>query len=130
MQEQPKDAQEFLIAFSQFDAWNGIRFSPRSTHFLVPKLLKAAAWRIASRTLLVGLPKKTDNRVEIRSHVLQAMMAARDKISILLSNSLFLLSHDLIVYEKLQKEALLLELDSLTSLFDNLRSLKYVSSIY
>jgi cytochrome P450 len=43
-------------------------------------------------SLLQGLIRNTDNRTDIRNQMIQNLMAASDTISILLSNTLFLLS--------------------------------------
>ncbi|KAJ8066352.1 hypothetical protein OCU04_005423 [Sclerotinia nivalis] len=47
-----------------------------------------------SRSLLRGLVKETDDRIEIRDNALQGMMAVQDTTPVLLSNTLFLLSRN------------------------------------
>lgn len=160
-QEQSREAQTFLTAVHNSMLGMGLGFLLGPLDFLIPKSLKATAWRTAhdyidicietalhkklqargdeihanrnesshiNRTLLEGLAQQTDNRLEIRSHILQGMMAAQDTTSILLSNTFFLLSRNPSVYERLRKEVLSLDLDSPTT-FDKLRETKHLSNI-
>jgi cytochrome P450 len=81
-------------------------------------------------SLLEGLTKQTNNRVTIRSQVLQGMMAAQDTTSVLLGNTLFLLARDPNAYKRVRKEALSLDVDQSPLLFDNLKELKFISHVF
>lgn len=57
------------------------------------------------------------------------MMAAQDTISVLISNTLFLLSRHPAIYERLREEALSIDLDVSLLLFDNLKEFKFLSNV-
>ena len=78
-------------------------------------------------SLLEGLIELTEDRVEIRNHLLQGMMAAQDMTSILLSNAFFLLSRSPLAWVKLHEEALAQASSDVT--FDSLRSSKVIRNI-
>lgn len=59
-----------------------------------------------SPSLIEGLVHQTDDRSEIRNQALQTLMAASDTISILLSNTIFLLARHPEVWKKLREEIL------------------------
>ncbi|TVY49941.1 Cytochrome P450 monooxygenase [Lachnellula occidentalis] len=82
-----------------------------------------------SHSLLEGLAKQTDDRIAIRNQILQGMMAAQDTTSVLISNTMFLLSRNPATYERLRKEALSIDLDVSLPLFDNLKELKFLSNV-
>lgn len=75
---------------------------------------ESIATKPRSRSLLQGLMEQTDDRIEIRNQIIQAMMAAQDTTSVLLSNTIFLLSRHLSVWTRLRSE--ILSLDCATSL--------------
>lgn len=58
------------------------------------------------RSLLQGLMEQTDDKIEIRNQIIQAMMAAQDTTSVLLSNTIFLLSRHPDVWTRLRNEIL------------------------
>lgn len=57
-------------------------------------------------SLVQGLVQQTEDRVEVRNQTLQNLMAASDTISILLSNTLFLLSRHPEIWKELRPEIL------------------------
>ncbi|PQE10318.1 cytochrome P450 alkane hydroxylase protein [Rutstroemia sp. NJR-2017a WRK4] len=59
-----------------------------------------------SASLLEGLVHRTDDKTEIRNQTLQNLMASTDTISILVSNTVFLLSRHPDVWQQLRDEAL------------------------
>jgi cytochrome P450 len=59
-----------------------------------------------SASLLEGLVHRTDDKAEIRNQMLQNLMASTDTISILISNTVFLLSRHPDVWKQLRDEAL------------------------
>lgn len=58
------------------------------------------------RSMLESLAEQTSNKVEIRSQIIQGMMASLETTSVLVSNSLFLLSRHTPIWEQLQEEVL------------------------
>ena len=59
-----------------------------------------------SLSLLEGLVEETDDKVEIRNQTLQALMAASDTISILSSNTIWLLARYPLIWKQLREEIL------------------------
>jgi cytochrome P450 len=57
-------------------------------------------------SLIEGLVQQIDDKIEIRNQALQTLMAASDTISILLSNTIFLLSRHPEIWKKLRLEIL------------------------
>ena len=78
-------------------------------------------------SLLEGLLELTEDRVEIRNHLLQGMMAAQETTSVLLSTTFFLLSRSSSAWMKLREEALHLASTGIT--FDSLRSSRVLRNI-
>ncbi|KAL9121277.1 MAG: hypothetical protein Q9187_002162 [Circinaria calcarea] len=56
------------------------------------------------RSMLQGLAEQTDDRIEIRSQILQGMMASQETTSVLLSNTLFLMSRHPLIWDQLRDE--------------------------
>lgn len=81
------------------------------------------------RSLLRGLIKETDDRIEIRDNALQAMMAVQDTTPVLLSNTLFLLSRSPKVYDRLRDEVQPLDLEDSQHLYDKLRGLSFLHNV-
>lgn len=81
------------------------------------------------KTLLRGLVKETDNRIQIRDNALQAMMAVQDTTPILLSNTMFLLSRNLEIYERLRDEVQSMDLEPSPHLYDKLRDSRFLHNI-
>ena len=78
-------------------------------------------------SVLEGLVELTEDRVEIRNHILQGMMAAQETTSVLLSTTFFLLSRSPPAWSKLREEAHALSSAGMT--FDNLRSSRILRNI-
>lgn len=81
-----------------------------------------------SRSLLQGLMEQTDDKIEIRNQIIQAMMAAQDTTSVLLSNTIFLLSRHPTAWARLRNEILSLDSTTLLSL-SVLNSLKLLRKV-
>ncbi|TVY73557.1 Cytochrome P450 monooxygenase lepH [Lachnellula suecica] len=67
-----------------------------------------------STSLIEGLVYQTNDKIEIRNQTLQMLMAASDTVSILLSNSTFLLSRNPQVWKDLRAESLSRSSEALT----------------
>ena len=134
----------------------GLSFLIGPFKVLIPKSLKAEAWQktwqyvdasidkalteqkqehpderkssaSGGRSLLQGLAEQTDDRLDIRNQVLQGMLAAQDTTSILLSNTIFLLSRSPKIYERLRQEVLALGPAPVS--FDTLGQMKLLGNI-
>lgn len=80
------------------------------------------------RSLLQGLMEQTDDKIEIRNQIIQAMMAAQDTTSVLLSNTIFLLSRHPSVWTRLRSD--ILSLDSTVPLtLSMLNSLSFLRKV-
>jgi hypothetical protein len=89
---------------------------------------RIAAKKEPYRSLLQGLMEQTDDKIEIRNQIIQAMMAAQDTTSVLLSNTLFLLSRHPSIWTRLRSEVL--SLGSATQLtLPVLNSLNFVRKV-
>lgn len=77
--------------------------------------------------LLHGMAEQTEDRTELRNQILQALMAAQETTSILISNVFFLLSRHPIVWQRLRREVLLLEDHQIT--LDTLQNMKYLHNV-
>ncbi len=77
--------------------------------------------------LLHGMAEQTEDRTELRNQILQALMAAQETTSVLISNVFFLLSRHPTVWQRLRQEALLLEDHEIT--VDNLQNMKYLRNV-
>lgn len=146
----------FLKAFQRSFIGMGLSFMLGPLQFLIPKSMKYEAYKEVqsyldslieteisaenqspsshfnvsnSRSLLHGLIKETNDRVEIRDNALQGMMAAQDTTPVLLSNTLFLLSRNSKVYDRLRSEVQSLDLEESQHLYDKLRSLSFLRNI-
>ena len=80
-----------------------------------------------AHSLLNDLIAQTDNKEEIRNHLIQAMMAAQDTVSILIANALSLLSRDPSMWARVRQEANGLQKSGMT--FDALRSNRLLQNI-
>ena len=67
------------------------------------------------RSLLENLLQRTNDKVDVRDHIIQGMMAAQDTTAILISNTIFLLSRDPTVWERLRAEVAPISSDPLTA---------------
>ena len=57
-----------------------------------------------SRSMLESLAEETSSKVEIRSQIIQGMMASQETTSVLVSNTLFLLARHTSIWDQLQGE--------------------------
>lgn len=67
------------------------------------------------RSLLDNLAQQTTDRNEIRNQIIQGMMASQDTTSVLISNTVFLLSRDTSTWERLRAEAIAIGSTPLTA---------------
>ena len=130
----------------------GMRILLGPARFLMPKASSTEPWKIAHSfidfyieralnrmkdgklsedadsnnqiSLLGDLLKQTTDKAEIRSQIVQAMMAAQDTTAALMSNVLFLLSRHKSVWERLRNETATINIENLNA--DSLRGLKLV----
>ncbi len=77
--------------------------------------------------LLHGMAEQTEDRTELRNQILQALMAAQETTSVLISNVFFLFSRHPTVWQRLRQEVLLLEDHEIT--VDNLQNMKYLRNV-
>ena len=77
--------------------------------------------------LLHGMAEQTEDRIELRNQILQALMAAQETTSVLISNVFFLLAKHPNVWQRLRQEALSLEDDDIG--VDTLQNLKYLRNV-
>ncbi|KAM0129663.1 hypothetical protein ACHAP3_007692 [Botrytis cinerea] len=81
------------------------------------------------KSLLEGLAKQTDDRIEIRQNIIQGMMAAQGTTYVLISNTLFLLSRNPELYQRLRDEVEYLDLEASSQLFGSLRDHVFLQNI-
>lgn len=79
------------------------------------------------RSLLENLIQQTGDRIEIRNQIIQGMMAAQETTSVLISNTIFLLSRDPNVWERLRAEVPSVSSSPLTP--DSVRELKLLHNV-
>lgn len=84
--------------------------------------------RTSRRTLLQSLIEQTRDKSEIRNQIFQGMMAAQDTTSILLANTVFLLSRHPGVWDRFRAEVSALQGQKLT--VDVLKSMKVLRKIF
>ncbi|PQE27741.1 cytochrome P450 alkane hydroxylase protein [Rutstroemia sp. NJR-2017a BVV2] len=84
---------------------------------------------LMQKSLLEGLAKQTNDRIEIRQNVIQGMLAAQGTTYVLISNTLFLLSRNPSLYKRLRDEVQDLDLEATTHLFDVLRDQDFIHNI-
>ena len=77
--------------------------------------------------LLYAMAEQTNNRTELRNQILQALMAAQETTSVLISNIFFLLSRHQIVWQRLRQEAMMLEYHEIT--VETLQNMKYLRNV-
>lgn len=80
------------------------------------------------RSMLEGLAEQTNDKVEIRSQIIQGMMASQETTSVLLSNTLFLLSRHTSIWDQLQDEISSLGQEELT--YQSLSAFKLMRNIH
>ena len=82
---------------------------------------------LRSLSLFEGLVEQTHDCTDIRNQILQGMMASQDTTSVLLSNTIFLLSRSPAIYARLREEVL--TLGPVPLQFDTLRGMKFLNNI-
>ncbi|ESZ94944.1 hypothetical protein SBOR_4668 [Sclerotinia borealis F-4128] len=152
----PSEVTAFLKAFQKSFLGMGLSFMLGPIQFLIPKSMKSEAYKqvqeyldslieteinnaqnaskiqsneLNQKSLLQGLVKETDDRIKIRDNALQGMMAVQDTTPVLLSNTLFLLSRNPKIYDRLRDEVQSLDLESSLHLYDKLRDLSFLHNI-
>ncbi|TGO39180.1 hypothetical protein BHYA_0059g00450 [Botrytis hyacinthi] len=142
-EDERKKATEFTKAFNTSMIGMGLLFIIGPFKFLIPKSLTTVAHKQTreehpykdnsnvpmQKSLLEGLTKQTDDRVEIRQNVIQGMMAAQGTTYVLISNTLFLLSRNPDIYERLRDEVQYLDLETSSQLFDLLRDHVFLQNL-
>ena len=148
----PVKAGDFLKAFQSSLLGLGLRFLAGPMRVFIPEAKWKASCSVVNRfidyhvdtvlkdkhkallnlqpghrSLLQCLVEQTDDKVEIRNHIIQGMMAAQDTTSVLISNTLFLLSRNQTAWDGLQQEVL--DLDSPQLTFDRLKSMSLLRNI-
>ena len=82
------------------------------------------------RNLLSTMAEQTDDKVELRNQVLQALMAASETTAFLISNAFFQLSRNPPVLQRLRDEVNSLGLSKAIELdFEQLSSIKYLRHV-
>ena len=79
------------------------------------------------RSMLESLAKETSNKVEIRSQIIQGMMASQETTSVLFSNTLFLLSRHASTWNQLRDEISSARQENLT--YESLSASKLIQNI-
>jgi len=77
--------------------------------------------------LVQGVSAQTDDRIEIRSQILQGILASQETTSVLLGNTFFLLSRNPSAWQQIRTEVLEKGVDLLT--FDGLQSCQVIQNI-
>ncbi|TGO70696.1 hypothetical protein BELL_0682g00030 [Botrytis elliptica] len=153
-----KKATGFIKAFNASMIGMGLSFMIGPFKFLIPKSLTTIAHKQVyeyidvlvdnalektreeltykdnsnvpmQKSLLEGLAKQTDDRIEIRQNIIQGMMAAQGTTYVLISNTLFLLSRNPDLYERLRDEVRDVDLEVSSQLFDVLRDHVFLQNI-
>ncbi|KAF7914175.1 uncharacterized protein EAF01_000581 [Botrytis porri] len=157
-EDERKTATNFIKAFNASMIGTGLSFLIGPFKLLIPKSLTTVAHKqvydyinafinkalektqkkptiqeishlLMQKSLLEGLAKQTDDRIEIRQNIIQGMMAAQGTTYVLISNSLFLLSRNPDLYERLRDEVQYLDLEGSSQLFDLLRDHVFFQNI-
>lgn len=77
--------------------------------------------------LLYAMAEQTEDRIELRNQILQALMAAQETTAVLISNTFFLLSRHPLVWQQLRKEVLALADTALDT--DVLQKMGYLRNV-
>lgn len=157
-EDERKKATDFIKAFNASMIGMGFSFMIGPFKFPVPKSLTTVAHKQAydyvdvfvnkalgttreettmrtnphlpmQKSLLEGLAKQTDDRIEIRQNIIQGMMAAQGNTYVLISNTLFLLSRNPELYQRLRDEVEYLDLEASSQLFGPLRDHVFLQNI-
>ena len=124
--EAPVQGMKFLKAFQLSTRGCGMRIRFGPLRSLVPKSATSDHWQVVHqlidyyidktlrsgeetknnhRSLLQGVIQQTTDRLTIRSQIIQGMIAAQDTTSLLISNTVFLLSRSPNIWERIRTEA-------------------------
>ena len=147
--ESPVDGKSFLRAWQLSLRACSIRTALGIFRFIISKHESVDQWQIVHqliefhidralqgedrraenrhRSLLEHLIQQTNDKVEIRNQIIQGMMAAQDTTSILISNTIFLLSRDPTIWERLRAEVASISSDALIG--ENLRNFKLLHNV-
>ncbi|KAM0157190.1 hypothetical protein ACHAPG_004872 [Botrytis cinerea] len=157
-EDERKKATDFINVFNASMIGMGFSFMIGSFKFPVPKSLTTVAHKQVydyidvfvnkalgktreettmktnphlpmQKSLLEGLAKQTDGRIEIRQNIIQGMMAAQGTTYVLISNTLFLLSRNPELYQRLRDEVEYLDLEASSQLFGSLRDHVFLQNI-
>lgn len=157
-EDERKKATDFIKAFNASMIGMGFSFMIGPFKFLVPKSLTTVAHKQVydyidvfvnkalgktreettmrtnphlpmQKILLEGLAKQTDDRIEIRQNIIQGMIAAQGTTYVLISNTLFLLSLNPELYQRLRDEVEYLDLEASSQLFGSLRDHVFLQNI-
>ncbi|KAF7934054.1 uncharacterized protein EAE97_008414 [Botrytis byssoidea] len=157
-EDERKKATEFIKAFNTSMIGMGVSFLIGPLKFLIPRSLTTVAHKQVydyidvlvdkalekareepaykdnsnaplQKSLLEGLAKQTDDCMEIRQNIIQGMMAAQGTTYVLISNTLFLLSRNPDIYERLRDEVRYLDLEASFQLFDLLLDYVFLQNI-
>ena len=79
------------------------------------------------RSMLENLAEETSSKVEIRSQIIQGMMASQETTSVLVSNTLFLLARHTSIWDQLQSEISVAGPELLT--YESLSATKLIHNI-
>lgn len=79
------------------------------------------------RSLLDRLARQTSDRIEIRNQIIQGMMAAQDTTAVLISKTIFLLSRNPAIWERLRAETASVGPQPLT--LEDIKSFKLLRNI-
>lgn len=152
----PVDSQTFLRALHGAQRGMGLRFILGKFSFLLPRRKfnamcatchefidyyidkalaiereeKLSAEKDSSKkrkTLLQVTTEQTRDKTKIRSQILQGIMAGQDTTSVLLANTIFLLSRNPAIWRRLRTEVL--EMGDREVTFDSLKSFKFLQDI-
>jgi len=77
--------------------------------------------------LLFGMTEQTDDPIELRNEILQALMAAQETTAALISNVFFLLSRNEPIWQRLRKEVVALGLADLDQ--ETLQGMDYLRNV-
>ena len=121
----PVDGRSFLDAFQLSLGACGIRMFLGIFRVLLPPSVTTRNWQVVhkvvdyhvnrvlngaqtpkedSNSLLGELAHQTGDRMELRNHAIHGMMASQDTTAMLVSNTLFLLSRNPIIWDRLRSE--------------------------
>ena len=81
-----------------------------------------------AQSLVKTLLNQTPDRIEVRNHIIQSLMALQNKTSILVSNTFFLLSRNPETWERLRNDLDKLNINTVT--INELRGISLLQNIF